>query len=72
MKGWDYIKANIEPNGKVHNICVGTMCSEDVNYYVNRPFYDDDTHGLFAVLFAGIDVHKMLNRNYTTQQINKK
>ncbi len=72
MKGWDYIKSNIEPNGKVHNICVGTMCSEDVNYYVNRPFYDDDTHGLFAVLFAGIDVHKMLNRNYTTQQIIKK
>lgn len=72
MKGWDYIKTNIEPNGKVHNICVGTMCSEDENYYVNRPFYDDDTHGLFAVLFAGIDVHNMLARNYNNKQINKK
>ena len=71
MKGWNYIKSNIEPNGKVHNICVGTMCSEDENYYVNRPFYDDDTHGLFAVLFAGIDVHNMLNRNLTTQKIEK-
>jgi len=69
MKGWDAVKSDIEPNGKVHNICVGTMCSEDENYYINRPFYDDDTHGLFAVLFAGIDVHNMLTRNLTSQKI---
>lgn len=71
MKGWDYVKSNIEPSGKVHNICVGTMCSRDVNYYVNRPFYDDDTHGLFAVLFAGIEVHNMMNRTLTSQQMEK-
>ncbi len=68
MKGWNAVKSDVEPSGKVHNICVGTMCSEDENYYVNRPFYDDDTHGLFAVLFAGIDVHKMLNRNAVSQK----
>jgi hypothetical protein len=39
---------------------MGTMCTEDVNYYVNRPFYDNDTHGLFAVLFAGIEVERLL------------
>jgi rhamnogalacturonyl hydrolase YesR len=71
MKGWNAVKTDIEPNGKVHNICVGTMCSEDENYYINRPFYEDDTHGLFAVLFAGIDVHKMLNRSVLTQKIGK-
>lgn len=71
MKGWNYVKSNIEPSGIVHNICVGTMCSEDENYYVNRPFYDDDTHGLFAVLFAGIDVHNMMTRNLTSQKIEK-
>ncbi len=63
MKGWNALKTEIEPNGRVHKICVGTMCSDDVNYYINRPFYDDDTHGLFAVLFAGIDVDKMLQRD---------
>jgi rhamnogalacturonyl hydrolase YesR len=63
MKGWNAVKSEIEPCGKVHKICMGTMCSEDVNYYINRPFYEDDTHGLFAVLFAGIDVYKMMNRN---------
>ena len=59
LKGWEALKTQIEPDGTVHNICYGTMCSEDVNYYMNRPFYDNDTHGLFAVLFAGIEMYKM-------------
>jgi unsaturated rhamnogalacturonyl hydrolase len=60
MKGWDAIQSQIEADGTVHNICMGTMCSEDVNYYLNRPFYDNDTHGLLAVLFAGMEISKML------------
>lgn len=59
LKGWEALKTQIEPDGTVHNICYGTMCSEDVNYYLDRPFYDNDTHGLFAVLFAGIEVSNM-------------
>jgi len=59
LKGWEALKMQIEPDGTVHNICYGTMCSEDVNYYLDRPFYDNDTHGLFAVLFAGIEVSNM-------------
>ncbi len=59
QKGWEALKTQIEPTGTVHNICYGTMCSEDVNYYLNRPFYDNDTHGLFAVLFAGMEVSSM-------------
>ena len=57
--GWRALETMIDPDGAVHGICVGTMCSEDVEYYVKRPFYDNDTHGLFAVLFAGIEVEKM-------------
>ncbi|NDW09955.1 glycoside hydrolase family 105 protein [Dysgonomonas sp. 520] len=60
MKGWEAIASEIEEDGTVHKICVGTMCSEDVNYYINRPFYDDDTHGSFAVIFAGIEVQRMI------------
>jgi len=59
-KGWEALKTQIEPDGTVHNICYGTMCSEDVNYYLDRPFYDNDTHGLFAVLYAGIEVSNMI------------
>ncbi|MDR2775980.1 MAG: glycoside hydrolase family 88 protein, partial [Tannerella sp.] len=43
MKGWQAIASEIENDGTVHKICVGTMCSEDINYYINRPFYDNDT-----------------------------
>ncbi|MBV8254103.1 MAG: glycoside hydrolase family 88 protein [Chitinophaga sp.] len=60
--GWKAIASEIEEDGTVHKICVGTMCSEDVNYYMNRPFYDNDTHGSFAVIFAGIEVQKMLDQ----------
>jgi rhamnogalacturonyl hydrolase YesR len=62
-KAWAAIKTKIEPNGSVHDICSGTMCSEDLDYYKNRPLYVDDTHGLFAILFAGIEMHKLANFN---------
>ncbi|OQP53491.1 hypothetical protein A4H97_23820 [Niastella yeongjuensis] len=61
-KGWKATASEIEDDGTVHKICVGTMCSEDVNYYMTRPFYDDDTHGSFAVIFAGMEVQKMLDQ----------
>lgn len=62
MKGWNAVASEVEPDGTVHKICVGTMCSENVEYYMTRPFYDDDTHGSFAVMFAGIEVERM-NQN---------
>ncbi|MEI6178773.1 MAG: glycoside hydrolase family 88 protein, partial [Verrucomicrobiota bacterium] len=60
LRGWTGLSTRIEEDGTVHGICMGTMCTEDVSYYENRPFYDNDTHGLFAVLFAGIEVERML------------
>ena len=62
LKGWNALKSQIDPDGTVHNICMGTMCSEDPTYYLERPFFDDDTHGLFAVLFAALEVDKMTNK----------
>ena len=62
LNAWRALETEIEADGTVHGICVGTMCSEDVEYYVNRPFYDNDTHGLFAVIFAGIEVHNLLQK----------
>jgi rhamnogalacturonyl hydrolase YesR len=64
IKGWEAIKTQIDADGTVHNICMGTMCSEDVNYYMTRPFYDNDTHGLFAVLYAAIEM-ELLNKTIT-------
>lgn len=61
-KGWQAITTQVDGDGTVHNICYGTMCSTDVNYYLNRPFYDNDTHGLFAVLFAGMEMHRLMSK----------
>ena len=58
LKGWQALTTRIEADGTVHDICAGSMCTEDEEYYVNRPFYDDDTHGLFAVLFAAIEMNR--------------
>ncbi len=62
QKAWDAITTQIGKDGTVRNICYGTMCSSDIDYYLNRPFYDDDTHGLFAVIFAAMEVSKMQNQ----------
>ena len=59
LKGWAALSTRIEADGTVHDICAGTMCTADEEYYVTRPFYDNDTHGLFAVLFAAIELHAL-------------
>jgi len=61
VNGWRAIESATDTDGTVHHICEGTMCSEDVNYYLERPFYENDTHGLFAVMFAGMEVAKLLD-----------
>jgi unsaturated rhamnogalacturonyl hydrolase len=71
MKGWGAIKTRVEMDGTVHDICMGTMCSEDVNYYINRPYFDDDTHGLFAVLFAGIEVDGLMRNTKQIKTVAK-
>ena len=54
--------SDIEDDGSVHKICIGTMRTEDINYYMNRPFYDDDTHVVFSVIFAGLEVQRMMEQ----------
>jgi unsaturated rhamnogalacturonyl hydrolase len=40
---------------------MGTMCSEDLNYYLSRPIVDDDSHGMLGLIMAGIEVQKMID-----------
>ena len=71
LKAWDAIKSRIDLDGTVHDICMGSMCSEDVNYYINRPYYDNDTHGLFAVLFAGMEVNNLVSKTDDYKAMSK-
>lgn len=60
LRGWDGLVDRVEEDGTVHDICMGTMCTTDLSYYLNRPLCDNDTHGLFGVLFAGIEMERLL------------
>jgi unsaturated rhamnogalacturonyl hydrolase len=61
LKGWSALDSVIEDDGSVRGICMGTMCSEDLNYYLNRPIVDDDSHGMLGLIMAGIEVQKMID-----------
>ncbi|MGC9354003.1 MAG: glycoside hydrolase family 88/105 protein, partial [Mariniphaga sp.] len=61
LKGWSALDSVIENDGTVRGICMGTMCSEDLNYYLSRPIVDDDSHGMLGLIMAGIEVQKMIN-----------
>lgn len=60
LKGWKALRSVIESDGTVHGICMGTMCSEDVNYYLTRPILNNDSHGLLGVIAVGIEMQKLL------------
>lgn len=62
LRGWKAVAASIDADGTVHNICVGTMSSEDVNYYLTRPRVDDDSHGIIGLLFAAIEIDRLLKK----------
>lgn len=60
IKGWQAVETMIEADGTLHGTCIGTNMSENVKDYYTRPVADDDTHGIFPVLFAGIEMDKLL------------
>lgn len=60
LAGWKAIDASVDPDGTVHSICVGTMSSEDVTYYMQRPHIDNDSHGMIGLVFACIEMDKFL------------
>jgi rhamnogalacturonyl hydrolase YesR len=61
IKGWEGLKTQIEADGTVHNIIVGTGISEDVNYYHHRALADDDSHGQIGLFFGAMEMHKLMN-----------
>jgi rhamnogalacturonyl hydrolase YesR len=69
VRGWDAVSSAVEPDGTVHNICVGTMSSEDINYYLTRPKIDDDPHGIFGLVFAAIEMDQLLNGHHNNRGV---
>ena len=62
VRGWKAIESVVDDDGTLHGTCIGTNMSENVKDYYTRPVADDDTHGILPVLFAGIEVDKLVNK----------
>lgn len=60
LNAWRGVESMISAGGEVRNICIGTMCSDDVNDYLNGSVCTNDTHGLFPVIAAAIEIDKLL------------
>jgi len=60
LRGWEGLKDNkITPDGQVKDICIGTGIEDNLVFYYNRPARLNETHGLGAVIDAGIEVIKL-------------
>lgn len=62
VKGWNALTEKIEPGGIVHGICRGTGIGNDLEFYFTRPTFDNDPRGLGAVLTAGVEMTRLLNK----------
>lgn len=58
-KGWQAIASQINEQGDVYNICIGTMSSENPEYYKTRPLVKSDSHGLIGVFWAAMEMQKL-------------
>lgn len=55
-KGWEGISSKIHPDGKIEGVCTGTVVSDNLVDYYNRPAPLNDIHGIGTVLLAGSEV----------------
>ncbi len=58
-QGWEGIKGKVQDDGQVRDICVGTGMEDNLVFYYKRPTKLNDTHGLGAVILAGVEILKM-------------
>jgi unsaturated rhamnogalacturonyl hydrolase len=57
--GWDGVLSNIDENGSVKNICVGTGIMPALSFYYKRPIESNIPMGEGPVLRAGVEILQM-------------
>ena len=58
INGWKGLVTEIQTDGQVKDICVGTGIEDNIKFYYDRPTELNDLHGLGAVLLAGTEISK--------------
>ncbi len=56
QRGWEGVMTTILDNGKIEGVCTGTIVSDDLVYYYNRPAPLNDVHGIGFILLAGTEI----------------
>lgn len=59
-KAWSALVTHVDKEGKLHDVCVGTGQSRDVDYYLQRPRTAGDFHGQAPLLWFA---HAMLDEH---------
>ena len=60
LRGWEGLKEHkITLDGQLKDICVGTGIEDNITFYYNRPAGTNETHGLGAIIDAGIEIIKL-------------
>ena len=62
IKGWNALTRKIDDNGTVHSICRGTGIGTDRDFYFKRATFDHDPRGLGAVIIAGVEILKLIDK----------
>ena len=52
VRAWSGLSRQLEPDGRLRGVCVGTGQSADAQYYLDRPVVTGDLHGQAALLWT--------------------
>jgi hypothetical protein len=55
---WTGLSRELEPDGRLRGVCVGTGQSADARYYLDRPVVTGDLHGQAALLWTAAELLK--------------
>jgi len=56
LRVWEGVMSKILTDGKIEGVCTGTVVSDDLVYYYNRPAPLNDVHGIGFILLAGTEI----------------
>ncbi|MBN2103891.1 glycoside hydrolase family 88 protein [bacterium] len=60
LRGWEGLKEHkITLDGQLKDICAGTGIEDNMVFYYTRPARKNETHGLGAIIDAGIEIIKL-------------
>lgn len=60
QRGWEGIMNKIRPDGQVEGVCAGTVTSDDLVHYYNRPTPLNDIHGIGTIIMAGTEMLRLM------------